>query len=40
MHSTSQEGGGDIFRLYRYVPPQRVEFLSRFVLKTDIDGLK
>ena len=40
------EGGGGtpLYKLYRYVPPQRVWFLSRFGLKTGIDfdhyGLK
>ena len=33
-----------LYKLYRYVPPQRVWFLSRFGLKTGIDfdhyGLK
>ena len=39
-------GGGDtpLYKVYRYVPPQRVWFLSRFGLKTGIDldnyGLK
>ena len=39
-------GGGDtpLYKLYRYVPPQRIWFLSRFGLKTGIDfdhyGLK
>ena len=39
-------GGGStpLYQLYRYVPPQRVWFLSCFVLKTGIDfdhyGLK
>ena len=38
--------GGDtpLYKVYRYVPPQRVWFLSRFGLKTGIDfdnyGLK
>ena len=42
----SRGGGGRIplYKLYRYVPPQRVWFLSRFGLKTGIDfdnyGLK
>ena len=41
-----QGGGGGYspYQLYRYVPPQRVWFLSRFGLKTGIDfdyyGLK
>ena len=33
-------GGGvlySIYKTYRYVPPQRVGFWRRFVLKTDID---
>ena len=40
------EGGGGtaLYKLYSYVPPQRVRFLSRFGLKTGIDfdhyGLK
>ena len=37
-------GGTPPYEVYRYVPPQRVWFLSRFGLKTDIDfehfGLK
>jgi len=37
-------GGTALYKVYRYVPPQRVWFLSRFGLKTDIDfehfGLK
>ena len=37
-------GGGPLYQVYRYVPPQRVWFLSRFGLKTGIDfehvGLK
>ena len=40
-------GGGGVtplYKVYRYVPPQRVWFLSRFGLKTGIDfdnyGLK
>ena len=36
--------GTPLYNLYRYVPPQRVSFLSRFGLKTVIDfdhyGLK
>ena len=34
-----REGGGGtpLYKLYRYVPPQRVWFLSRFGLKTGID---
>ena len=38
------EGGTPLYKVYRYVPPQRVWFLSRFGLKTGIDfdnyGLK
>ena len=30
-------GGTPLYKLYRYVPPQRVWFLSRFGLKTGID---
>ena len=37
-------GGTPLYKVYRYVPPQRVWFLSRFGLKTSIDfdnyGLK
>ena len=37
-------GGTPLYKLYRYVPPQRVWFLSHFGLKTGIDfdhyGLK
>ena len=37
-------GGTPLYKVYRYVPPQRVWFLSRFRLKTGIDfdnyGLK
>jgi len=37
-------GGTPPYKVYRYVPPQRVWFLSRFGLKTGIDfeyfGLK
>ena len=37
-------GGTPPYKLYRYVPPQKVWFLSRFGLKTGIDfdhyGLK
>ena len=29
-------GGTPLYKLYRYVPPQRVWFLSRFGLKTGI----
>ena len=43
----SREGRGlgtHLYKLYRYVPPQREWFLSRFSLKTGIDfdhyGLK
>ena len=43
---TNHPGGGGtpLYKVYRYVPPQRVWFLSRFGLKTGIDfdnyGLK
>ena len=30
-------GGTPLYKLYRYLPPQRVWFLSRFGLKTGID---
>ena len=30
-------GGTPLYKLYRYVPPQRVWFSSRFGLKTGID---
>ena len=37
-------GGTPLYKLYRYVPPQRIWFSSRFGLKTGIDfdhyGLK
>ena len=37
-------GGTPLYEVYKYVPPQRVWFLSRFGLKTGIDfehfGLK
>ena len=37
-------GGTPLYKVYRYVPPQRLWFLSRFGLKTGIDfdnyGLK
>ena len=37
-------GGIPLYKVYRYLPPQRVWFLSRFGLKTGIDfehfGLK
>ena len=37
-------GGSPLYKVYRYVPPQRVWFLSRFGLNTGIDfdhyGLK
>ena len=37
--SFSRGGGGftPLYKLYRYVPPQSVWFLSRFGLKTGID---
>ena len=43
---SNPEGGGStpLYKVYRYVPPQRVWFFSRFGLKTGIDfdnyGLK
>ena len=44
MNMLVPEGGGGGTPLYRYVPPQRVWFFSRFGLKTGIDfdhyGLK
>ena len=45
MHKAPGPGGGTpLYKVYRYVPPQRVWFLSRFGLKTGIDfdsyGLK
>ena len=46
LRSEPEGGGGGtpLYKLYRYVPPQRVWFLSRFGLKTGIDfdhyGLK
>ena len=45
-YSASPGGGGGtpLYKVYRYVPPQRVWFLSRFGLKTGVDfdnyGLK
>ena len=30
-------GGTPLYKPYRYVPPQRIEFLRRFGLKTHID---
>ena len=35
---TNPRGGGgtSLYKLYRYVPPNRVEFLRRFGLKTGI----
>ena len=33
-------GGTPLYKVYRYVPPQRVWFLSRFGLKIDNYGLK
>ena len=33
----SRGGGTPLCKVYRYVPPQRVWFLSRFGLKTGID---
>ena len=35
--SVSARGGTPLYKLYRYVPPQRVWFLSCFGLKTGID---
>ena len=32
-----REGGTPLYKPYRHVPPQRVQFLSRFDLKTGID---
>ena len=45
LHKALSGGGGTpLYKLFRYVPPQRVWFLSRFGLKTGIDfdhfGLK
>ena len=44
LASTPGGGGTPLYKVYRYVPPQRVWFLSRFGLKTGIDfdnyGLK
>jgi len=46
IQAFNPEGGGGtlLYQVYRYVPLQRVWFLSRFGLKTDIDfehfGLK
>ena len=34
---TSGWGGTPLYQVYRYVPPQRVWFLSRFGLKSGID---
>ena len=43
-HTPGGGGGTPPYQVYRYVPPQRVWFLSRFGLKTGIDfehfGLK
>ena len=40
----AREGGTPLYKVYMYVPPQRVWFLSRFGMKTGIDiehfGLK
>jgi len=42
--SQNTPGGTPLYQVYRYVPPQRVWFLSRFGLKTGINcehfGLK
>ena len=35
--SSSTPAGTPLFKPYRYVPPQRVEFSGLFGLKTDID---
>ena len=44
INYTPGGGGTPLYQVYRYVPPQRVWFLSRFGLKTGIDfehfGLK
>ena len=44
IRSLTIPGGTPLYKLYRYVPPQRVWCLSRFGLKTGIDfdhyGLK
>ena len=44
FHAYFPGGGTPLYKLYRYVPPQRVWFLSCFGLKTGIDfdhyGLK
>ena len=44
MQSRGGGGGTPLYKLYRYVPPQRVLFMSRFGLQTGIDfthyGLK
>ncbi len=44
MVYTRGEGGTHLYKVYWYVPPQRVWLLSRFGLKTGIDfenfGLK
>ena len=37
MNFEPGEGGTPLYQVYRYVPPQRVWFLSRFGLKTGID---
>ena len=43
-YSDRARGGTPLYKLHKYVPPQRVWFLSRFDLKTGIDfdhyGLK
>ena len=36
MKPSSRGGGTPLYKLYRYVPPQRVWFLGRFGLKTGI----
>ena len=35
--SNSQRGSTPLYNPYRFVPPQRVEFLGHFSLKTGID---
>ena len=36
MHGARRGEGSPLYKLYRYVPPHRVGFLCRFVLKTGI----
>ena len=44
LYREGARGGTSLYKVYRYVPPQRVWFLSRFGLETGIDfehfGLK